>query len=383
MKRFVSLGVAVTILAACTAVNAPDAPTATAPPGAGTIVMSRQPGGPSSIRLIDLGTLPGGSPSFANAINSGGVIAGQSYTGANYGGVQHAVRWQESTPGSWVITDLSGQLTGSTMSAADGINGSGDVVGWMRTSNGEDHAFLLTSGGALTVISLTGRNASYASDVSDAGGVVGYTTSLPDPYGNNTRAFYYGGGTGVELPTLSGTSAANAIADDGTTIVGYSYDAARTQHAVAWTRDAAGAWTIAKLAGSANAAAEAINTNGNVAGSGCPNLTTNGCPGARAYDWASAATNPTVMETLGGAVSAAYGIDDSGRLAGWSTTRNGVQHAFFAASATSALVDLGSLAGKNGGSKAAALNGNGRVVGWSQLSGPPSTGGHATLWILP
>jgi probable HAF family extracellular repeat protein len=380
MKRLISCGVALTILSACTELNAPNTPASV--PRNDAVSASRASGG-GGIQLVDLGTLPGGSPSFAQGI-SGRAIVGYSYTAANYSGVQHAVRWLESTPGSgtWVISDLSGQITGSTMSAARATNASGDVVGWMRTSDGADHAFLLSSNGTLTVIgNPAGKNASYAIDINATRAVVGYATSLPDPGGSASRAFYYSGGITVELPTLSGQSQANSIADDGT-VVGYSYDASGTQHAVQWTRDSFGTWTIAALAGGANATAEAINTTGNIAGSGCPNLTVNGCSGgARAYVWANGATSPTILGTLGGNVSAAYGINDTGDVAGWSYTKI-VQRAFYSASGSGVLTDLGSLAGKSGSSSAAALDGK-LVVGSSQVANRSGSVPHATLWVLP
>jgi probable HAF family extracellular repeat protein len=382
MKRLISFGIWLSILSACAEPSAPNASAVSPGAAAVGLALGRTP----SIQIVDLGTLPGAWPSFANALNANRVIAGYSYTGANYSGVQHAVRWQESTPGNgiWGITDLSGQITGSTMSAASAVNAGGAVAGWMRTSDGVDHAFVLSSGGSLTVIAPpAGKTIGYATDINASGEVVGSATVSPDPSGTNRRAFYYASGTTVELPTLSGASEANSIADNGT-IVGYSRDASGTQTAVEWTRDAYGTWTIAALAGSANSTATAINTTGSIAGSGCPNLTIYGCsPGSRAYFWSNATTLPTVLGTLGGNVSAAYGIDDSGNIAGWSTTKVGRQHAFYLASGSSTLTDLGSLAGSSGSSGGAAVEGK-LVAGSSSLSG----GGfysvtHATLWILP
>jgi probable HAF family extracellular repeat protein len=349
----------------------------------------------TGVQIVDLGTLPGGWPSAALAINGGKVIVGWSFTGANYSGEEHAVRWQESTPGSgsWAIHDLSTLISGSTMSSASAINATGDVAGWMRTSAG-DFAFLLTSGGKLTVIAPpAGMNAAFATGINGGGAVVGYAVTSPDPNHDLTRAFYYGGGAAVALPTLSGTSQANSIRDDGT-VVGYSFDAptgsypSGVQRAVEWTRDASGNWTIARLPGSANSTTEAneatgISNTGMIAGGGCTNLTPTGCStGARAYFWASDVTTPTVLGTLGGNISAAYGVNDAGDVAGWSTTSHGLQHAFFSASGSGVLTDLGSLVNGNGSSTAAGLSGH-LVVGLSEAGAGRIRPFHATLWIVP
>jgi probable HAF family extracellular repeat protein len=64
--------------------------------------------------LTDLGTLPGGSQSFAFDINAAGEVAGMSNVG---GGEFHAVIWQRG-----IIRDLG-------IGQAYGINNRGQVVG--------------------------------------------------------------------------------------------------------------------------------------------------------------------------------------------------------------------------------------------------------------
>jgi probable HAF family extracellular repeat protein len=312
------------------------------------------------------------------------VIVGWSLTGAN-SGVQHAVRWQESTPGVWAFDDLSTFITGSTTSSISAINAAGDVAGSMRNSDG-DRAFSLTSGGTLKVIAPpAGMSATFATGINAGGAVVGWAN--PDPDHTLALAFYYEGGTAIALPTLSGNSQAYGIRDDGT-VVGYSRDEANVQRAVKWTRDASMNWTIAPLLASANSAKEAneataINNTGMIAGDGCPNLTSTGCPsGARAYLWQSDVSTPTLFGTLGGNVSAAYGVNDDGDIAGWSTTRLGVQRAFFSAAGSGVLTDLGSLARGNGSSTAAGLAGH-LVVGQSETGSGRTPPLHAALWIVP
>jgi probable HAF family extracellular repeat protein len=92
--------------------------------------------------MLDLGTLSGGNSSIANAINSSGLIVGQS----NSESVEtwHAVQW--STRGK--IEDL-GVLPGGNYSIAFGINDSGEIVGYGNLANNAAHAMMWTSAGGM------------------------------------------------------------------------------------------------------------------------------------------------------------------------------------------------------------------------------------------
>ena len=72
-------------------------------------------------QATDLGTLPGGTYSFAQGINNAGVVVGGS-TG-NFGPSTHAVVWRQGA-----IFDL-GTLPGMVGSEAQGINDEGAIVG--------------------------------------------------------------------------------------------------------------------------------------------------------------------------------------------------------------------------------------------------------------
>ena len=383
MKHLTHLVGPLLIATACTGVDQsmPTAPTARAQLNAsGTASATSQTG----VSIVDLGTLPGAWPSFAKAINGGRVIVGYSYTGADYSGVTHAVRWQESTPGSgsWAIQDLSPLITGSVMSEAIAINANGDIAGWMKTAAGEDVSFLLPLGGTLAVIGPpTGKNGTFPYGVNASGAVVGAAWLSPDNMGATVRAFYYANGATILLPTLSGPSQANAINDDGT-VVGYSVDAANVGHGVKWTYDGVN-WQIAALPGNASSSASAISSTGRIAGSGCPPATPTSCVSAgRAYFWASAATTPTVLGTLGGKSSTAYGVNDAGDVIGESYTKTGVQRAFFSAAGGGPLIDLGSLGSGTAFSVAYGISGH-LVVGVTVVGSGRLPPWHAALWIVP
>ncbi len=100
--------------------------------------------------------------------------------------------------------------------------------------------------------------------------------------------------------------------------------------------------------------------------------------GFRGFRW-EAANGFTNLGTLGGAVSTASAINDSGHVAGASQVAIGssASHAYLWRPGTG-LTDLGTLGGTN--SSATALNVAGSVVGSSQLAGNSST--QAFLWRL-
>jgi probable HAF family extracellular repeat protein len=93
--------------------------------------------------LVDLGTLPGGWSSRANAINDAGVIVGTSDVDANSleAGIKHAVIWTE--PGT--LFDLNDLVfaPGWILLEATDIDDQGNIVGAGVDPNGDRHGFLL------------------------------------------------------------------------------------------------------------------------------------------------------------------------------------------------------------------------------------------------
>jgi probable HAF family extracellular repeat protein len=159
----------------------------------------------SSWRPIDLGTLPGGTTSWAVAINERGQIAGGS---DDAGQEQHVVRWQRGR-----IVDLGlgsaqdindrGDIVGSrrgptgftravlwrqgratnlgtlggAASAATAINNRGEIVGWSDTQNDVQHAFLWRRGQMIDLGVLAPGDSSYPTDINNHGVVVGNSIS--------------------------------------------------------------------------------------------------------------------------------------------------------------------------------------------------------------
>ena len=93
----------------------------------------------ASYTALDLGTLPGGSYSYAYGINGSGQVVGDADTAS---GQQHAFLWSSGSG----MTDL-GTLPNGYGSEAFCINSSGQVVG--GAGPGPTQAILWNSGGKM------------------------------------------------------------------------------------------------------------------------------------------------------------------------------------------------------------------------------------------
>jgi probable HAF family extracellular repeat protein len=129
----------------------------------------------SASGMKDLGTLYGGDTSIANAINSSGVIAGQS-NAESFLTAWHAVKWTSSGE----ISDI-GTLPGGTYSIAFGINDSSQIVGYGNISDNAAHAMLWSeSAGMQDLNNLIPANSGWvlinANAINASGQITGYGT---------------------------------------------------------------------------------------------------------------------------------------------------------------------------------------------------------------
>jgi probable HAF family extracellular repeat protein len=93
---------------------------------------------------VDLGTLPGGSYSQANAINSTGtVIVGWSYISAT--SQTTAVRWTRQESGYWLIQDI-GLPADAVNGVATDVNDGGAIVGYSNTPSGGSQGWIWQNG---------------------------------------------------------------------------------------------------------------------------------------------------------------------------------------------------------------------------------------------
>jgi probable HAF family extracellular repeat protein len=125
--------------------------------------------------LEDIGTLPGGDTSMANAVNESGIIVGQSNAGS-FLNVWHAVKWNVSDD----VEDL-GTLPGGTYSIGFGINDYSEIVGYGNIADNAAHAMVwTTSEGMRDLNDLILANSGWvlinANAVNDTGQITGYGT---------------------------------------------------------------------------------------------------------------------------------------------------------------------------------------------------------------
>jgi probable HAF family extracellular repeat protein len=123
--------------------------------------------------FTDLGVLPGFAHSFGSAINASGQVAGSSASAS--GNTERVFRSDSEA----TLTNLGG--VGETNSAM-GINASGSMVGVGRPTSGLKRAFLYTDAGGLQDLNTlidpsSGWFILNATDINDAGQIVGYGTN--------------------------------------------------------------------------------------------------------------------------------------------------------------------------------------------------------------
>jgi probable HAF family extracellular repeat protein len=297
--------------------------------------------------LIDLGTLPGGSASGADGINDSGEVVGWSYTAS---GDTHAFLYTQATR----MTDL-GTLGGND-SEADGINDSGEVVGWSNTASSDTDAFLYTQATGMTDLGvLPGYTDSYATAVNDSGEVVGYSTSAS----GIKHAFLYAQATGmIDLGTLGGdNSEAYGINNSGQ-VVGWSNPANAPIHAFLYSQ-ATGMIDIDVQAGESSDQSEAygINDSGQVVGWNIDGSYDNEDEGT-AFSYTSSSGMTSLGSIEGFENSQAFDVNDSGQVVGSVFSYFTNESSGFLDSQATGMVSLDGLGGAN------AINDSGQIVGW-------------------
>jgi probable HAF family extracellular repeat protein len=172
----------------------------------------------------DLGTLAGGSFSYAFGINQAGKVVGAASLNENpESPEEHAFLYSDG-----VMSDL-GTLGGPNANATD-INDAGKVVG-SSTTNAEAierHAFLYSGGLMQDLGTLQGHSESYALAINNKDEVVGRSSMGGGP---GDRAFLYSDEVMQDLGTLGGNYSAARDINEADKVVGSSTTSAGEQHA--------------------------------------------------------------------------------------------------------------------------------------------------------
>jgi len=162
--------------------------------------------------MIDIGTLPGGSMSYAHGISESGKVVGTADTPTGY----HAFRYSGG-----VMTDL-GTLGGPNSTAYAIDDTTGGIVGQSHIAGFATRAFLYKNGTMTNLGTLTGSTGqSVAYDINSSGDIVGYSTYSSTSSGSH--AFLYKGGVMYDLNALA---AAAGLLSNGATVGFVSLDSA-------------------------------------------------------------------------------------------------------------------------------------------------------------
>ncbi|HEV7766268.1 MAG TPA: hypothetical protein VGQ76_14780 [Thermoanaerobaculia bacterium] len=133
--------------------------------------------------IRDLGTLPSGGLSVAQAINNGGTVGGMA---GNSAGVMRAVWWNAAG----VIHEIPTPVVPGRFSTVYGINDKGAMVGSMGTPTSDAHAFKYQFG---VLTDLTAPSTSIAFAISPSNNIAGQWTVAGTP--PRHYAVVWGGGT--------------------------------------------------------------------------------------------------------------------------------------------------------------------------------------------
>ena len=274
-----------------------------------------------SYQALDLGTLKNGTYSKANAINSGGQIAGESGVGAldsNSVEIPHAFFWTKEKG----MTDL-GTFAGGIHSTATGVNAGGMVVGYSDNASGNAHAFLWVKRyGMMDLGVLPGGTTSYATYISANGDIVGYG----DDGSGHTHAFRW-----------------------------HVFDPAPNDPAV---QPVAVMDDLGALPGGHNSWAQGVNGFGQVVGYA------DIAGGAkRAFIWDTTNGMQALGLLPGGSKAGAFSINDIGVVAGIADDASGIPHAF-SWDSSNGMKDLGTFATLSSDPAMVCINQSGRFAGF-------------------
>ncbi|MEO8044291.1 MAG: hypothetical protein ABI674_05240 [Spartobacteria bacterium] len=274
----------------------------------------------SESQLTDLGTL-GGDFSEAVAINPSGEVVGNS-TLAN--GLTHATLWSHGQ-----IIDL-GTLPGGTTSYATGISDAGQITGWSDTvqsgtsSPRPDHAFIYENGQMTDLgnLSATGEfgNFSAGTAINASGEATGW--SVTDSF--EAHAFLYSGGQMTDLGTLGGSESRGSAINDAGQVVGWSYlpgDSA----AHAFLVSGGPMLDLGTAGGASNSYAVGINASGTIIGNST--ASDHGGPFV-AFAWGSLVNLNSYIDTFLQVLTDTRGINDAGQILAFGSTDNFVEETF-------------------------------------------------------
>jgi probable HAF family extracellular repeat protein len=299
-------------------------------------------------KITDLGDLPGGNFSQAQAINASGQVSGMAGDSSGNGVV--------FLYSSGKMVDL-GSLGGGK-AIGNGINKSAQIAGYSTNVAGWYRAFV-TVDGKLVDIGDLGGGSSMASSLNDSGQVVG-ASYLAN--GGGAHPFLYSNGKMMDLGGLGGQqswSTANGINNSGV-VVGSSWKGDQFLGFV-WKK---GKMKALGTLGGSGSQAYAINNTGQITGAA---YTTN----SALHAFITTGGKLKDLGVISGSGSWGFAINDSGIVVGQSTYGQGGNYHAFVYNGRK-MVDLNKLIPANSGWELYVANGvndAGRIVGYGTRNG--------------
>jgi probable HAF family extracellular repeat protein len=306
----------------------------------------------ASYTITDLGTVAGGIASQANGIDGSGRIVGTAALSDTH---HHAFLWNPSGP---TMTDLG--VFGGTDSYASGINDLGQIAGWHTGSDGSQHAYLYQNG-SWSDLGFSGGGDSFGEGVNNLGHVAGAAKTGTGA----VHAFWFDGTTVQDLNNFGfgGSQSHGAGINDNDHVAGDATIAGDgATNAFFWPGSGSNLMDLGTLGG-ANSAATALNQFDQVVGMA------DTAAGANAFIWDDL-DGIMGLGTLGGATSVADGINNNGQVVGGADTPNGPSA--FVWDSINGMQDLNTLLPSGSGwrlTAARAINDNGQIAGVGTING--------------
>ncbi len=258
--------------------------------------------------------------------------------------------------GSFRIQDL-GTLGGSQMLGM-AIDPLGRVAGYGTDAQGDLRAFTVMNG--FTDLTPAGISNAAAYGINGTGQIVGRTL-----VNGNSQATLWSNGTAQQLGGLGGPDSYAQSINNRQQAAGMATDTQGRGRAVIYSPS--GVQDVS-LPGASWSSAYGINNSGTIAG-----YAMNASGGFQAYVWSSGGGYQT-LGSLGGGNSYAMAINDTNQVVGNANSGSGYSHAFLWENGS--MQDLGTLGGN--ASYAYGIDGTGSVVGYSLVSNGHS---HAFAYI--
>lgn len=275
----------------------------------------------SNGKASSLGTLEALDVAIATAINRSGQVVGYEPFSSTANNTFHAFLYSNGS-----MKDIHSASLFPSGTIAEGINGSGVVVGQGQLTSSSFHAFVYANG-KMVDIGPPGAYQASAYAINDAGQVVG------DSYvSGGQTGFLYANGKVTDLGVPSGANATSAVAINSTgQIVGAIYFTRPPSHAALYRN---GLWTdLGGIAGAAGSHATGINTAGQVVGiSVFPTTSYHPFKPGKHVGFIVRNGSPVDLNTLipsnsGFTITDATGINDSGDILCDANNTSGYQHA--------------------------------------------------------